>query len=73
MKRLNITLPEEIVKELHNYKNISRFIAEALKERIDFLKREELDKLLIEDYKMGAEEGKKINEEWEAATLEGWD
>lgn len=73
MKRLNITLPEEIVKELHNYKNISRFIAEALKEKVKRMKQEELDKLLIEGYKKGAEEGKKINEEWESITLEGWD
>jgi len=75
MKRLNITLPEEIVKELHNYRNISRFIAEALKEKIEMLKREEIDKLLIEAYQDERErkESIKINKEWEAATLEGWD
>lgn len=30
------------------------------------------DKLLIEGYKAGREEGRKINKEWEAITLENW-
>ena len=72
MKRLNITLPEEIVHEIKNFPNKSRFITEALKEKIERIKKEKIDKLLIEGYKATKEEDKKIDEEWEKVTLEGW-
>ncbi|MFH1454340.1 MAG: hypothetical protein ABIH00_10260 [Armatimonadota bacterium] len=52
---------------------MSRFIAEAVKEKIRQIKREEIDRLLIEGYTSTQEEDKEINAEWEAATLEGWD
>ncbi len=72
MKRLNITLPEEIVHEIKNFPNKSRFITEALKEKIERMKKEKIDKLLIEGYKETKEEDKRIDEEWEKASLEGW-
>ncbi len=48
IKRLNITLPEEIVHETKSFPNRSRFITEALEEKID--------KVLIEGYKATKEE-----------------
>ena len=54
MKRLNITLPEE------------------LKEKLTRIKKEKMNKLLAEGYKATKEEDKKINEEWENISLEGW-
>jgi metal-responsive CopG/Arc/MetJ family transcriptional regulator len=72
MKRLNITLPEEINEQIKNLPNKSRFIAEALKEKLERIEREKLDRLLVEGYKATREEDKKINEEWEKTTLEGW-
>jgi len=72
MKRLNITLPEEIVHEIKSFPNKSRFIAEALKEKIERIKKEKIDKLLTEGYKATKEEDKRIDEEWEKVTLEGW-
>ncbi len=72
MKRLNITLPEELTREIENISNKSRFIAEALKEKLTRIKKEKLNKLLAEGYKATKEEDKKINEEWENVTLEGW-
>lgn len=72
MKRLNITIPEEIDQEIKEIPNKSAFISEAIKEKIDRLKKEKLDKLLIEGYKATCKEDKKINEEWEDITLEGW-
>jgi len=72
MKRLNITLPEEIVHEIKSFPNRSRFITEALKEKIERIKKEKIDKLLIEGYKRTKEEDKRIDEEWEKVTLEGW-
>ena len=40
MKRLNITLSEEIVEEIKDVPNKSRFIAEALKEKLEKMKKE---------------------------------
>lgn len=72
MRRLNITLPEQIAREIKDVPNKSRFIAEALKEKLKKMKKEKLDKLLIEGYKVTKEEDKKVDEEWEKITLEGW-
>ncbi len=72
MKRLNITLPEELTREIENISNKSRFIAEALKEKLTRIKKEKMNKLLAEGYKVTKEEDKKINEEWENISLEGW-
>ena len=72
MKRLNITIPEEINKEIKNIPNKSSFISEAIKEKIDRINKEKLDKLLIEGYKTTHKEDKEINDEWEDITLEGW-
>lgn len=72
MRRLNITLPDEIVKELRHFSNRSRFIAEALKERLERIKKEELDKLLVEGYMVSGEEDRTIAKDWEEITLEGW-
>jgi len=72
LKRLNITIPEEINKEIKNIPNKSSFISEAIKEKIDRIKKERLDELLIEGYKATSKEDKEINDEWEDITLEGW-
>ncbi|GAG76809.1 unnamed protein product [marine sediment metagenome] len=72
MKRLNITLPEEIAQEIKDIPNKSAFISEAVKEKLDRINKEKLDKLLIEGYKATRKEDKEINQEWEKITLEGW-
>jgi len=72
MKRLNITIPDEIIKEIEDIPNKSQFIAVALKEKIEMIKKKELDNLLIEGYKATRNEDKKINDDWERVTLEGW-
>jgi hypothetical protein len=72
LKRLNITLPEEIAQEIKYIPNKSGFISEAVKEKLDRINKEKLDKLLIEGYKASRKEDKEINQEWEKITLEGW-
>lgn len=71
-KRLNITLPEKIAEALTEYNNKSKFIAEALEEKIKKDKKEKLDARLIEGYKNEYGSDKKINKDWEDATLESW-
>jgi metal-responsive CopG/Arc/MetJ family transcriptional regulator len=72
LKRLNITLPEKIAQEIKHIPNKSVFIAEAVKEKLERINKEKLDKLLIEGYKATRKEDKEINQEWEKITLEGW-
>ena len=72
MKRFNITLPEEIALEIKYIPNKSGFISEAVKEKLDRINKEKLDKLLIEGYKATRKEDKEINQEWEKITLEEW-
>ena len=72
MKRLNITLPERVAEAIEVYKNKSKFIAEEINEKIQKDEKEKLDTLLVEGYKSECSTDKKINKEWEAATIEGW-
>ena len=72
MQRLNITLPTEIVKELKAFPNKSRFIAMAVKERLEQEKRQKLDQLLVEGYQATRKEDESLNREWEKATLKDW-
>ncbi|MCX6383064.1 MAG: hypothetical protein NTV16_01035 [Actinobacteria bacterium] len=72
MKRLNITLPERVAEAIEVYQNKSKFITEAIIEKIEKDKKEKLDTLLIEGYKNEYNLDKKINQDWEYVTLEGW-
>lgn len=71
-KRLNITLPEKIAEALEEYNNKSRFIAEALVEKIQRDKKEKMDRLLVEGYKKEGQKDKAIDRDWEKITMEGW-
>lgn len=72
MKRLNITLPEDLYEELKPIPNKSRFITDALRDLLEKERKKKLDKILIEGYKATKEEDRKLNEEWEKITLEKW-
>jgi len=72
MKRLNITIPEDLAREIAIFPNKSRFISDAIEERLKRMKRKQLEKLLTEGYKKSRCEDNKINKEWEEITLEGW-
>ncbi|MCP4680951.1 MAG: hypothetical protein GY864_01290 [Desulfobacterales bacterium] len=74
--RLNVTLPKDLAETFYKVagtRKRSRFVAEALKERIEKQKREELDKVLEAGYRAMAEEGSALTKEFETADLEGWD
>ena len=74
--RLNITLPRELAEELDEFSGTrkrSRFIAEALRQRIKQMEREELEKNMEEGYRATEQEGRALAKEFETADLEGWD
>ena len=74
--RLNITLPRSIVQQLDNLispRKKSKFIAETLRQRIEQIEKEELQKILEEGYKATQKESRNIAKEFESIDLEGWD
>jgi len=74
--RMNIIISEELAKQLDKLvgrKKKSRFIAETLKQRIEKIQREELQKTLEEGYKTRKEESRAVAREFESVDLEGWD
>lgn len=74
--RMNITIPEELAQQLDKLigpRKKSHFITETLKERIERIQDEELQKMLEEGYKVRKQESQSIAEEFESADLEGWD
>jgi metal-responsive CopG/Arc/MetJ family transcriptional regulator len=76
MVRLNITLPEDLVRQLDKLVGLrkkSRFITETLRQRIERIQNEELQKLLEEGYKATNEESLAITKEFNSIDLEGWD
>lgn len=73
MIRLNITLPEDIVRYLAQKQNKSRFIAQALREKLEREKRERIETLMAEGYKSTELEDKNLDAEWDKASLEEWD
>jgi len=73
MVRLNITLPEEIAKKLAKQSNKSRFIAEALKEKMERDRKRELEGKLLEGYRASVQNDAEIQDDWEKTDIEGWD
>ena len=74
--RLNITLPKELAQVLNKVtgpRKRSRFITEAIRQRIEQRQKEELEKILEEGYRAARREGLALTKEFEAADLEGWD
>ncbi len=74
--RLNVTIPEELARQLDELvgpRKKSQFIAETLRQRIEKIREEELNKILEEGYKAGKQESLSIAKEFEAVDMEGWD
>ena len=74
--RLNITIPEEVARQLDSIvgtRGKSRFIAETLRKRIQEIAEQKLQQLLEEGYKARKKESQSIANEFEPADLEGWD
>ena len=73
MKRLNITLPDDVAELLARKSNKSRYIAEVLREKAEQEKQERLRELLVEGYKSTRGEAGAVNDEWDDATVKSWD
>lgn len=74
--RINITLPKEIAESLKRMtgpRRRSRFIAEAIADRIERKEKETLELELEEGYRANRNEALAITAEFKAVDLEGWD
>ena len=69
MVRLNIIMPDELVKELESVPSKSRFITQALREKLQREKKEKLESLMIEGYMKANREDKKLKQDWDKAAL----
>jgi len=74
--RLNITLPEDLAHQLNKLvgpRKKSSFITETLRQRIEKIQNERIQKLLEEGYKSRKAESLAMTKEFEPIDLEGWD
>lgn len=71
MVRLNITLPDDLVKDLQRIENKSQFIADTLRERFKKDKKQLMIKKLKEAYQQAVKEDRKVAEEWDVASSDG--
>lgn len=74
--RLNITLPNNLAVKMNSFikpRLRSRFIAEAVEQKIAELEEFALQKQMEEGYKARREESLEITKEFENLDLRGWD
>ena len=74
--RFKVTLPKELVEAMNRVtepRKRSRFIAEAVRQKIEQKEKEEIEKLLEEGYQATAKESLALTKEFESADLEDWD
>jgi predicted CopG family antitoxin len=68
---MNITMPEDVVKDLKRVKNKSRYIADALREKFQVEKKKALERVLTESYRRAAKEDALLAKELDVAAGDG--
>lgn len=70
-QRLNITIPQEIMDKLKNKANKSKFIAQAIVDKLNAEQRQKEDAELAEAYRQSAIEDLEIMKDWDCTTGDG--
>jgi hypothetical protein len=71
MRTLQVTIPDDVFGVLSSFsKQQDKFVLEAIQEKLEREKRQNLKELLAEGYKATAEEDLVLTKEFEAADLE---
>jgi UDP-N-acetylglucosamine 2-epimerase len=73
MVRFNITVPDRIAQKLTKVGNKSRFISEAVEEKIKTQEKETRMITMAQEYKEMASEQVEFMKDWSVAETEGWD
>ena len=68
MVRMNITIPDDVSKELQRVKNKSRFIAQTLREKFINDRKNTLEKKLEEAYRKSAHEDSGLIKDWDTVS-----
>lgn len=71
MVRMNITMPEIVAKQMSRVPNKSRFIAEAVREKLERMKGSKLEQELIEGYQNVVREDQELNRDWDVTITDG--
>jgi hypothetical protein len=69
--RLNITIPYDLGRELKKVKNMSGFIAAAVREKMSRQRKISRRKMLVDAYKQSAVQEARLSKDWDATTREG--
>lgn len=71
MKTIKVKIPDDLEKFLESIPvDVESFILESIRKRFE---EKQTEKLLIEGYKAGYQESKKISNEFKSVDLENWD
>ena len=73
MVRFNITVPDKIAQQLKKVDNKSRFISEAVEEKIKAQEKEKRMLIMAQEYTEMASEQKELMKDWSATETEGWE
>jgi len=73
MVRMNITIPDRVAQKLSKVNNKSRFIAEAVEEKITAQEKHQMMLTLSQEYEEMAIEEKASMKDWEVIETEGWE
>ena len=71
MIRMNIMMPEDLAKHLKTVPNKSRYIAEALEQRMLRERSQKLRALLVEAYTESSAEDRAVDSAWSATVDDG--
>ncbi len=71
MVRINITVSDDVGKELKRIKNKSQFISQTLRERFMAERKKETERLLEEAYKKAAKEDAHLAKDLDAVSGDG--
>ena len=69
--RLNITLPLDVGRELKKVKNMSGFIASAVREKLSRQREAARKKSLADAYRQSSVLEAKLSREWDATSRDG--
>lgn len=73
--RTTVHLDAEVVARLRRRvprRSLSRFINEAVSERIQALERQEIEDAMIEGYRASGEDQREVDEDWAALEVARW-
>ena len=73
--RTTVHLDEEVLARVRRHvprRGLSRFVNEAIAEKIDALERRAIEAAMIEGYRASAEDQRSVDDDWRGLEADGW-